>query len=143
MNRKNILFWLFVALSGLFGIAMIRQGISLYVDGLNCHSYNDYACAFRAMFSMVIIPYGFTILLFVGLASLPYRTIRLIGSVFSILLGIVNLWLFCVIALGAASNAGEDLVSQEMGYFLLRTFGMFLGGFALFGVGIIGYLKTK
>lgn len=143
MNRKNILFWLFVALSGLFGIAVIRQGISLYVNGQDCRSYNDYACAFSAMFSIIVIPYGLTILLFVGLASLPHKIIRLIGSVVSILLGVANIGLSCVIALGAASNAGKSLVSQEMGNFLLLPLGIFLGGLTLLGVGIIGYLRTK
>lgn len=143
MNRRNILFWLFVALSVLFGIAVTGQGISLYLNGQNCRSYNDYACAFRVMFSIVVIPYGLTILLFVGLASLPYKISRLIGSVVSLLLGVANVGLCCVIALGAASNAGRSLVSQEMANFLLLPLGMFLGGLTLLGVGIVGYSRTK
>lgn len=143
MSRRNILFWFFVALSVLFGVAVIRQGVNLYVNGQNCRSYNDYGCAFSAMFSFVVVPYGLSIILFVGLASLPHKVICLIGSVFSLLLGVANVGLSCVIALGAAANAGNSLVSQEMVNFLLLPLGILVGGFALLGVGIIGYLRTK
>ena len=143
MNKQNTLFWIFVVISALLGFAITGLGISLYINGRDCLSYNDYACAFSAMFSFIVIPYGFAILLFVGLASLPYKITRLVGSVFSALLGIVHVGLCCVITLGAASNAGDSFISEEMGSFLLFPFGIFLGGLALLGVGIIGYLRTK
>ncbi|MBP8002071.1 MAG: hypothetical protein KA338_22670 [Chloroflexi bacterium] len=143
MNRRNILFWVFVALSIVFGIIITSQGFYLYVNGQDCRSYNDYACAFSAMFSIVVIPYGLAIILLVGLASLPYKITRLPGSIFSILLGAANVGLCCLITLGVASNAGKSLESQEIANFLLLPLSILTGGIALLGVGIIGYLKTK
>ena len=143
MDRKIILYRLFIFASILFGIAAIGLGVYLFLNGRDCRSYNDYACAFRAMFSVVVIPYGLVILLFVGLTSLQDKTASLIGSVLSVLLGLVNLGMCCVIALGAASNAGDSLMSSEMGRFLLFPLAVFAGGVSLFGVGVLGFLRTK
>ena len=143
MDRKIILYRLFIFASILFGIAAIGLGVYLFLNGRDCRSYNDYACAFRAMFSVVVIPYGLVILLFVGLTSLQNKTASLIGSVLSVLLGLVNLGMCCVIVLGAASNAGDSLMSSEMGRFLLFPLAVFAGGVSLFGVGVLGFLRTK
>ena len=143
MNRRNILFWVFVALSIVFGIIITSQGFYLYVNGQDCLSYNDYACAFSAMFSFVVIPYGLVVFLVIGLASLPFRIARLIGAVFSALTGFANVGLCCVTTMWALSSDGTNLLSQDTGMFLLFPFVMFLGGLALFGVGILGYLRTK
>ncbi len=143
MDRKIILYRLFIFASILFGIATIGLGVYLFLNGRDCRSYNDYACAFRAMFSAIVIPYGLVILLFVGLTSLQNKTASLIGSVLSALLGLFHLGMCCVIALGAASNAGDSLMSSEMGRFLLFPLAVFAGGVSLFGVGVLGFLRTK
>ena len=143
MNKQNIAFWVFIATSALFGIAVAGLGIYLYVNGQDCLSYNDYACAFSAMFSFVVIPYGLVVFLVIGLASLPFRIARLIGAVFSALTGFANVGLCCVTTMWALSSDGTNLLSQDTGMFLLFPFVMFLGGLALFGVGILGYLRTK
>ncbi|MBK6792634.1 MAG: hypothetical protein IPG80_08820 [Anaerolineales bacterium] len=143
MDRKIILYRLFIFASILFGIATIGLGVYLFLNGRDCRSYNDYSCAFRAMFSAIVIPYGLVILLFVGLTSLQNKTASLIGSVLSALLGLVHLGMCCVIALGAASNAGDSLMSSEMGRFLLFPLAVFAGGVSLFGVGVLGFLRTK
>ena len=143
MNKQNIAFWVFIATSALFGIAVAGLGIYLYVNGQDCLSYNDYACAFSGMFSFVVIPYGLVVFLVIGLASLPFRIARLIGAVFSALTGFANVGLCCVTTMWALSSDGTNLLSQDTGMFLLFPFVMFLGGLALFGVGILGYLRTK
>ena len=143
MNRQSMLFWASVLVSALFGIVVTGQGIYLFVNGQDCLSYNDYACAFSAMFSFIIIPYGLVIFLFIGLASLPFRIARLIGAVLSGLTGFANAGLCCITTMWALSSDGENLLSQDMGMFLLYPFAMFLGGLALLGVGILGYLRAK
>ena len=143
MNRQSMLFWASVLLSALFGIAITGLGIYLYVNGQDCLSYNDYACAFSAMFSFIVIPYGLVILLFIGLASLPFRIARLIGAVLSALAGFANVGLCCVTTMWALSSDGTNLLSQDMGMFLLFPFAMFLGGLALLGVGVTGYMRAK
>lgn len=143
MNRQKILFWASVTTSALFGVIAVGAGIYLYVNGQNCSAYNDYACAFRTIFSLVVIPYGLAILLCVGLASLPFKITQLIGSIFSVLFGILNFGLGCLTVLGAAANAGDSLISREMAIFLLSPLGIFFSGFALLGVGILGYMRIK
>jgi hypothetical protein len=113
------------------------------VNGQDCLSYNDYACAFSAMFSFVVIPYGLTIFLFIGLASLPFRIARLIGAVLSALTGFANVGLCCVTTMWALSSDGANLLGQDMGMFLLFPFITFLGGLALLGVGVTGYMRAK
>ena len=143
MNRQSMLFWASVLISALFGIAVTGLGIYLFVNGQDCLSYNDYACAFSAMFSFVVIPYGLVVFLVIGLASLPFRIARLIGAVFSALTGFTNVGLCCVTTMWALSSDGTNLLSQDTGMFLLFPFVMFLGGLALLGVGILGYLRAK
>lgn len=143
MNRQSILFGVSAAISALFGIIIVGMGIYLFVNGQDCLSYNDYACSFSAMFSVFVIPYGSAILLFVGLASLPFKFLKLIGSIFSVLSGVLNVGLGCLTVLGTVANAGGSLISEEMAMFLLFPFGIFLGGLALLGVGILGYVRTK
>lgn len=143
MHRQNILFWVSIAGSVLFGAVVTGIGVYLFLSGQNCRSYNDYACAFSAMFSFIVVPFGLAIFLFVGLVSLPFKSTRLIGATVSVLLGVFTIVLCCLMTLGAVSTAGEGFLSQEMGNFLLLPLGMFLGGFALVSVGIIGYLRSK
>ncbi len=143
MHRQNILFWVSVAGSVLFGAVVTGIGVYLFLSGQNCSSYNDYACAFSAMFSFIVVPFGLAIFLFVGLVILPFKSTRLIGATVSVLLGVCTIVLCCLMTLGAVSTAGESFLSQEMGNFLLLPLGMFLGGFALVSVGIIGYLRSK
>ena len=143
MHRQNTLFWVSVAGSVLFGAVVTGIGVYLFLNGQNCRSYNDYACAFSAMFSFIVIPFGLAIFLFMGLVSLPFKSTRLIGAMVSALLGVCTIVLCCLMTLGVASAAGENFLSQEMGNFLLLPLGMFLGGFALVSVGIIGYLRSK
>lgn len=143
MNKQNIFFWVSVAVSTLFGVAVTGLGIYLFVNGQDCLSYNDYACAFSAMFSFIVIPYGLVIFLFIGLACLPFRIARLIGAVLSALTGFANVGLCCVTTMWALSSDGANLLSQDMGMFLLFPFDMFLGGLALLGVGVTGYMRAK
>jgi hypothetical protein len=143
MNKQNIFFSVFVAVSALFGVAVTGMGIYLFVNGQDCLSYNDYACAFSAMFSFIVIPYGLAIFLFIGLASLPFRITRLIGAVLSTLTGFANVGLCCVTTMWAFSSDGANLLNQDMGMFLLFPFAMFLGGLALLGVGVTGYMRAK
>jgi hypothetical protein len=143
MNRQSMLFWASVVISALFGVAVTGLGIYLFVNGQDCLSYNDYACAFSAMFSFIIIPYGLAIFLFIGLASLPFRITRLIGAVLSTLTGFANVGLCCVTTMWAFSSDGANLLNQDMGMFLLFPFAMFLGGLALLGVGVTGYMRAK
>ena len=133
-----------MTVSALFGLIVTGFGIYLAVKGQDCLSYNDYACAFSGMFSFVIIPYGLAILLFVGMTCLPFPVARLIGSVLSALIGVGNVGLCCVVVLGATttiSTDGSDLTSSLV--FFLFPILIFLGGFALVGVGVFGYLRTK
>ena len=144
MKTQNILFGISVTVSALFGLIVTGFGIYLAVKGQDCLSYNDYACAFSGMFSFVIIPYGLAILLFVGMTCLPFPVARLIGSVLSALIGVGNVGLCCVVVLGATttiSTDGSDLTSSLV--FFLFPILIFLGGFALVGVGVFGYLRTK
>lgn len=145
MKTQNILFGVSVAVSALFGLIVTGLGIYLAVKGQDCLSYNDYACAFSGMFSFVIIPYGVAILLFVGIACLPFPVARLIGAILSALIGMGSVGLCCIVVLGATttiSTDGTSLIGSEMVFFLF-PFLMFLGGLALVGVGIFGYLRTK
>jgi hypothetical protein len=43
----------------------------------------------------------------------------------------------------AFSSDGANLLNQDMGMFLLFPFAMFLGGLALLGVGVTGYMRAK
>ena len=143
MKTQNILFGISVTVSALFGLIVTGFGIYLAVKGQDCLSYNDYACAFSGMFSFVIIPYGLAILLFVGMTCLPFPVARLIGSVLSALIGVGNVGLCCVVVFGATtiSTDGSGLTSSLV--FFLFPILIFLGGFALVGVGVFGYLRTK
>ncbi len=145
MKTQNILFWISVTVSALFGLIVTGFGIYLAVKGQDCLSYNDYACAFSGMFSFVIIPCGLAILLFVGMTCLPFPVARLIGSVLSALIGVGNVGLCCVVVLGATTTISTDglgLTSSSLVFFLFPIL-IFLGGFALVGVGVFGYLRTK
>lgn len=145
MKTQNILFCISVTVSALFGLIVTGFGIYLAVKGQDCLSYNDYACAFSGMFSLVIIPYGLAILLFVGMTCLPFPVARLIGAVLSALIGVGNVGLCCVVVLGATttiSTDGSGLTSSSLVFFLFPIL-IFLGGFTLVGVGIFGYLRTK
>lgn len=145
MKTQNILFWISVTVSALFGLIVTGFGIYLAVKGQDCLSYNDYACAFSGMFSFVIIPYGLAILLFVGMTCLPFPVARLIGAILSALIGVGNVGLCCVVVLGATTTISTDesgLASSSLVFFLFPIL-MLLGGFALVGVGVFGYLRTK
>ena len=145
MKKQNILFWASVAISALYGLIVTGFGIYLAGKGQDCLSYNDYACAFSGMFSFVIIPYGLAILLFVGIASLPFPVARLIGSILSALIGMGSVGLCCIVVLGATTTISTDgaiLTGSEMAFFLFPIL-IFLGGFSLVGVGVFGYLRTK
>jgi len=145
MKTQNILFWVSVIVSTLFGIIATGFGIYLAVKGQDCLSYNDYACAFGAMFSFIIIPYGLAVLLFVGVTCLPFPVARLIGAILSALIGMGSIGLCCIVVLGAASSINADgaIVTGSDMIFFLFPFLMFLGGSALLGVGITGVLKAR
>jgi len=130
-------------LSALFGILVTGLGIYLLVKGQDCLSYNDYGCAFGTMFSFIIIPYGIAILFFIGLTSVPFRAAQLIGSVFSVLLGFINMGLCCITTTWIFSSDGASLLSNEVISFIVFPLVIFLGGIALMGTGIVGYQRAK
>lgn len=142
MNKQNILFWIFISISALLGIVVTVFGIYLLIKGQDCRSYNDYACAFSAMFSFVIAPYGLAILAFVGLTCLPFRVARLIGAIFSVLTGFGTMSLCCFVMSWTTSADAASLTAEEMMFFLFPLT-LFIGGAALMGVGVTGYLKSK
>jgi hypothetical protein len=142
MNKQNFLFWISIAISALFGIFAIGFGIYLLIKGQDCRSYNDYACAFSAMFSFVIIPYGLAILAFVGLTSLPFRVARLMGAILSALTGFGTTSLCCFVMSWTASADAASLTAGEMMFFLFPLT-LFIGGAALMGVGVTGFLKSR
>lgn len=130
-------------LSSMFGLTVFGYGVYLAARGQNCHSYNDYACAFGAMFSFVFIPLGLTILLSIVLAGLPLKIIKLMGNIFSIILGLPVLGLSCFFTLWGITAGGESLLSGESGFYFLSMLFTFLGSASLMGVGVTGILQQQ
>ncbi len=139
MNKPHPVYWVSAAVTVLCGIAVIGFGIQLVADGQNCKNYADLGCAFRGVFGAAFIPYGALILLLAGLTSLPVRMIRLIGSVLSILAGVMHMGLCCFVVSWALNGASLKEVS---GFLLLPLF-IFASAIALLGMGFTGYKSLE
>ena len=142
MKLQNILFWICLIVSILFGVITIVYGGYLLVSGQDCNSFADMGCAFGGMFSFVIIPYGLATLIFTVLTVLSFRMARLIGSLFSMLLGFGNLSMCCLTLSWTVGADVSSLTTSETMFFLLPLV-LLLGGMGLMGVGILGYKKTR
>lgn len=141
MNKPRPVYWVSAAVTALCGIAVIVFGIQLAADGQDCKNYADLGCAFRGVFGAVFIPYGALILLLAGLASLPVRMIRLIGSVLSMLTGVMHMGLCCFVASWAFNVNGGSF--EEIALFLLLPLFIFASAIALLGMGFTGYKSLE
>ena len=143
MKNSNLGYSISAFLSAVFGFLVVAAGIYLAVKGQDCRSYNDYACAFGVMFSFIVIPYGLIVLLFVGIASLPFSVARLIGSITSMLTGIANIGLCCILVLTIISGGEVTSIRRDSIVILFFPMGIFLGGLALLSTGLFGYQRAK
>ncbi|MEN9563534.1 MAG: hypothetical protein RIR73_1778 [Chloroflexota bacterium] len=142
MKPQNILFWVCLIISILFGIFAIGYGVYLLVNGQGCGSFADMGCAFGVMFSAIIIPYGIAVLIFAGLTGLPFRMARLFGSIFSVLIGLGNLSMGCLALSWTVGVDVSSLTTSEMMFFLLPLT-LLIGGISLMGLGILGYQRSR
>ncbi|NWF64831.1 MAG: hypothetical protein HXY38_11050 [Chloroflexi bacterium] len=142
MKLQNILFWICLIVSTLFGIITIGYGVDLLLAGQDCGSFADMGCAFGIMFSFVFIPYGLVVLVFAGLTTLPFRAARLTGAIFSTLIGFGNVSMCCLTLSWTAGADISSLTTGEMMFFLLPLT-LFIGGMALMGLGVLGYQRSR
>ena len=143
MSRQTLIYWISAAFATLFGIIITGFGIYQGVRGQNCQSYADLGCAMGAVFAMAIIPYGASVLFIIGLASLPFKPVSLIGSILSILAGVAHFGLCCITTTWAFNSDGFEMVSNTEAFYFLFPLFFFLTGIALLGLGISGYQSLK
>ena len=143
MSKHKLTYWISTAFATLFGIIIVGYGIYLIILGQDCRSYADLGCAFGVVFSFVIIPYGVSTLLLVGLASLPFKPVSLIGSILSMLAGIAHFGFCCIIAMWTFTNEGFEMVSNTELFYIIFPLFILLTGISLLGMGISGYQSSK
>jgi hypothetical protein len=145
MKKQNLLYWVFAAIAILFSVVVIGFGIYITRVGQSCApTYSDPTCALTIIGIFVVIPYGVINLLIIGIASLPFKVMHLIGAVFAALSGLANIGLCCATTLWIASPDSASLLGNDTGiFFLLGPFFIFLWGAALVGVSVTGFQKSK
>jgi hypothetical protein len=144
MDKQKLLYWIFAAFAVLFGAAATGYSLYLIVRGQGCDGSNDLNCSLGMISGFIILPFGLGGLLTIGVASMPFKVVRLTGSICAILFGFAGVGFCCITSLWAFSPDGASLLADDLPvFFLLGPFLIFLWGSALIGTGVMGYQISK